>query len=174
MEPALVATTHCLQRATACKSVGKISFVAAPCGVGTICLLAPGPNDTVAHDSFEEGENQQIKCKDGLPNRKLLHWSYGMEDEFRLQRMPLSTGRARILTVDQLPIPHSMWEWEAHGIMDSIRVVRPECDFAVIGLVTDNLGKRYVHNESRATAKQRLSDFLKKVYLEDGFFYVPI
>jgi len=69
MEPALVATTHCLQRATESRCVAKILLVGAPCGVGTICLLAPGPNDTVVFDSFEEG----------LPNRKLLHWSYGMD-----------------------------------------------------------------------------------------------
>ena len=48
---------------------------------------------------------------------------------------------------------------------------RKTADFSVIGLVVDNLDRKYVHNQSREDSKEGLKAFLKRVFEEDGFFF---
>lgn len=89
-----------------------------------------------------------------------------------MERIPLVTGRSRINIFQDLPIPFSIYEWEAHGILEARAVMdRSTGDFSVIGLVVDNLRKKYVHNITRSDAKSTLKAFLKKAYEEDNFFY---
>ena len=158
-----------------CKSVTKVSFVGAPYGCGTLCILAPGRNDIVIFDQFEASEDKsEVKSKVGLPNRHLLNWSYklGKETNFRVERIPLVTGRGRIDKFEDLPNEISMYEWEMHGILEARAVMdRATGDFSAIGLVVDNLGKKYVHNITRDEAKDTLKVFLKKAYEEDAFCY---
>ena len=52
MESAYAAAVAAFQLAEDCKNVAKISFVAGPFGTGTICVLAPGPNDVVIFDTY--------------------------------------------------------------------------------------------------------------------------
>jgi hypothetical protein len=175
MESAYAAAVEAFQMAEDCRNVAKISFVASPFGTGTICVLAPGPEDVVVFDKFELDGEDILKAKVGLPNRMLLNWSYKLDKEnqpFRLQRGPLVTGRARIATSEELPTPYGMYEWEAHGLLEACLVMeRTRADFSVIGLVVDNLGRKYVHNQSREDSKEGLKAFLKRVFEEDGFFF---
>ena len=106
MEAAYAAAVAALQVAEDCKNVAKISFVAGPFGTGTICVLAPGMNDSVIFDMFEVEGEDVIKAKVGLPNRMIINWSYKLmqdtKQQFRLQLIPLVTGRARIQTNKEL------------------------------------------------------------------------
>ena len=177
MESAYAAAVAAFQMAKDCKNVAKISFVASPFGKGTICVLAPGPEDAVVFDKFEADGEDILKAKVGLPNRMLLNWSYKLENEenqpFHLQRIPMVTGQARIKTSEELPTPHGMYEWEAHGLLEACLVMeRSMADFSIIGVVVDNLGRKYVQNQSREDSKEGLKAFLKRVFKEDGFFFI--
>ena len=95
-----------------CKNVAKVSIVASTFGTGTICGLAPGPEDVAVSDKFEADGEDILTSKVGLPNRMLLNGSYKLEKEnqlFHLQRIPLVTGWARIKTSEELPTPHGMY-----------------------------------------------------------------
>ena len=177
MESAYAAALQALKMAEDCRNVAKISNVASPFGEGTICILAPGQDDVVVFDKHEVPMGK-FKAKVGLPNRRLLAWSYKLDEEnhaFRLQRIPLVTGRARarIATSEELPTPAGIYEWEAHGLLQAMLVKeRSTANFSVIGLVTDNLGSgEYVQNQSREDCKEGLKKFLKRVFEEDGFFF---
>jgi len=177
MESAYGAAKEAFKIAKNCKNIAKISFVGAPFGTGTICLLASGSDDVVIHDTYEIDQGLAAKRRNnGLPNMMLLNWSYHLSDKiqnkFQLQRIPLGTGRQRIFKCDELPTPCSMWEWELHGILDAIKATdRVTSDISVIALVTDNLDKTNVINKTRQEAKKILKAFLKKAYNEDAFFY---
>ena len=176
MEAAYSAAVAAFQVAEDCKNVAKISFVAGPFGMGTICVLAPGPNDDVVYDMFEVDGEGVIKTKVGLPNRRFINWTYKLLGDtklpFRLQRIPLVTGRARIATSVELPTPLAMYEWEVHGLLEACQVMeRSTADFTVIGLVVDNLKMKYVHNKNREDSKEELKAFLKRAFEEDGFFF---
>ena len=176
MEAAYSAAVAAFQVAEDCKNVAKISFVAGPFGMGTICVLAPGPNDVVVYDKFEVDGEGVIKTKVGLPNRMFIDWTFKRLGDttlpFRLQRVPLVTGRERIETIEELPTPLAMYEWEGHGLLEACLVMeRSTADFTVIGLVVDNLKMKYVQNKTRDESKEGLKDFLKKTFEEDGFFF---
>ena len=176
MESAYAGGVAALQVAENCKNVAKISFVAGPFGTGTIGILAEGPNDDVIFDKYEVEEQSIIKAKLGLPNRRLLNWSNKLlgdsKQPFRLQRIPLVTGRSRIASSIELPTPLAMSERECHGIFEACNVMeRSTADFSVIGIVVNNLGTKYVQNEDREKAKENLKAFLKRAFSEDGFFF---
>lgn len=176
MESAYAAAVAALQKAENCKNVAKISFVAGPFGTGTICVLAPGPKDVVVFDEYEVDGEDVVKAKVGLPNRKIINWTYKLLGEnkqrHRIKRVPLVTGRKRIETVEELPTPQAMYEWEAHGLLEACQVMeRATADFSVIGLVVDNLKTKYLSNQSREDSKEELKAFLKRLYGENGFFF---
>jgi hypothetical protein len=127
MESAYGAALAAFSVAKDCKNVSKVSFVGAPFGCGTICILAPGSEDVVVFDKFEADDDESmLKSKEGLPNRMLLNWSYKAEGagiNFNLERIPLVTGRGRINTFKELPIQFSMYEWEAHGLLEARSVM---------------------------------------------------
>ncbi len=177
MESAYAAAIFALTIAKDCKSLAKITFVGAPFGTGTICLLAPDPQDVVVFDQFEVGAEGILTSKVGLPNRRLLFWSYGLEREtqpFRLRRVPLVTGRGRIVGYDELPTPQAMYEWEAHGLLEAREAMdKATTDFTVIGLVTDSLGNPGVRNQPREAAKETFKALLKKLFDEDALFFAP-
>ena len=85
MESAYGAALAALQMASDCQNVAKISFVAGPFEKGTICILAPEREDAVVFDKFEADGESVIKAKVGLPNGKLLNWSYKLSGERNLQ-----------------------------------------------------------------------------------------
>ena len=77
-----------------------------------------------------------------------------------------------VLSSEELPTPYGMYEWEAHGLLEACLIMeRKTADFSVIGLVVDNLDRKYVHNQSREDSKEGLKAFLKRVFEEDGFFF---
>ena len=54
-----------------------------------------------------------------------------------------------------------MYEWEAQGLIEARYVMeKSTSNFTVIGLVVDNLGRKYVHNESREASKTIFKSFL--------------
>lgn len=177
MESAHAAAVLALQMAEGCRNVAKISNVGSPFGMGTICLLAPDTEDVVVFDNYEADGEGILKAKAGLPNRMLLDWSYKLSNEnppFRLERMPLVTGRKRIEKFEELPTPVGMYEWEGHGLLEACLVIGRDIDFSVIGLVTDNLGRKHLQNQTQEDAKEGFKAFMKRVFEEDGFFFTSV
>ena len=71
--------------------------------------------------------------------------------------MALVMGRARKYTSDELPTPHAMSEWEAHGLLEARKVMEHATgDFSIIGAVVDNFQPKYVRNEGRAGSRRNL------------------
>ena len=91
-----------------------------------------------------------------------------------MERMPLVTGRKRIEKVEELPTAVGMYEWEGHGLLEAILVIGRDIDFSVIGLVTDNLKRKHLQNQTRKDAKKGLKAFMKRVFEEDGFFFSSV
>lgn len=149
-----------LQLAADCKNVCKISFVAGPVGTGTICILAPGLKDIVVFNQFEVEMERQIKAKVSLSNWRILNWSYKLmcnKQPLHLEQIPLAMGRPWIATSEELPTPHTMYEWEAHGLLEALHTMdRYTADFSVIGLVMDNLETVNIHNLSQENSKNDL------------------
>ena len=78
----------------------------------------------------------------------------------------------RIKTSEELPTLHAMYEWEVHGLIEACRAMeRSAADFAVVGLVVDNLERKYVRNKTRDECKTLLKAFLEKLFEEDGLFF---
>ncbi len=170
-DAAYAAAVAALHVAKECQSVAKISFVACPSGTGTLCVLAPGNNDCVIFDESEvDGE---IKAKVGLPNKKILNWTYkviGEGAQFSFRRIPLVTG-ARIERVE-LPAAITMYEDGAHDVFRACQAMeRSTADFSVIGLVVDNMGMEYEPNKNQRNSERELKSFLKRVFEDDGFFF---
>ncbi len=120
----------------------------------------------------EAGDESLLKTRLGLPNRRILNWSYQQDfGESRLIRVPLATGRAREHLAVELPSP-CMYEWEAHGLLEAAHVADITMnDFTVIGAVVDSLGGLYADELSRDAKKLALKRFLRRVYDDDGLFF---
>ena len=69
--------------------------------------MGSGPENVVVFDKFEVEEEGIIKAKVGLYNRMIINWTYKLlgdsKQRFRLRRIPLETGRARIGRSVELP-----------------------------------------------------------------------
>ena len=73
------------QLAEDCKNVAKISFIAGPFGMATICVLSPGPNNVVIFDKYEVTGEDVIKAKVGLRNRRIINWTYKLLGDKKLE-----------------------------------------------------------------------------------------